>query len=234
MAASGGALPLLTNRTPILGLKLYILILIFVAIVVAVVLLVSLCIRRSRSSEKRKMRVKHSSGTIPLVSKEIVEVLKIEHVNDDDDDPKQKQKKQVELEIEESVSAAESPSPNIGWGRWYSLKELEIATNGFVEGNVIGEGGYGIVYKGVLQDGSVVAVKNLLNNKYVTQSHCPISFLSAFHFSVFLTLLDNFTLLLSMLICSCGITHLFTSKIREKMSYEKVFLSLGSHILKLQ
>ncbi|MCI17417.1 putative receptor-like serine/threonine-protein kinase, partial [Trifolium medium] len=57
-----------------------------------------------------------------------------------------------------------SPSQNIGWGRWYSLKELENATDGFAEGNVIGEGGYGIVYRGVLQDGSVVAVKNLLNN----------------------------------------------------------------------
>lgn len=40
-----------------------------------------------------------------------------------------------------------------------------MATNGFASGNVIGEGGYGIVYRGVLHDGSVVAVKNLLNNK---------------------------------------------------------------------
>ncbi|KAJ1397706.1 Serine-threonine/tyrosine-protein kinase, catalytic domain [Sesbania bispinosa] len=156
--SSGGALPELTKRTPILGLKLYVLILIFVVTVLAIALIIFLCIRRNRSSKKRKMRVKHSSGTIPLVSKEIVEVLKIEHV--DDDDPK----KQEELDIEESVSV-ESPSPNIGWGRWYSMKELEIATDGFAEGNVIGEGGYGIVYRGILQDGSVVAVKNLLNNK---------------------------------------------------------------------
>lgn len=54
---------------------------------------------------------------------------------------------------------------DVGWGRWYSLKELEMATNGFASGNVIGEGGYGIVYRGVLHDGSVVAVKHLLNNK---------------------------------------------------------------------
>lgn len=54
---------------------------------------------------------------------------------------------------------------DVGWGRWYSLKELQMATNGFASGNVIGEGGYGVVYKGVLHDGSVVAVKNLLNNK---------------------------------------------------------------------
>ncbi|XP_061372709.1 probable receptor-like serine/threonine-protein kinase At4g34500 [Gastrolobium bilobum] len=152
---SGGALPELTKRTPILGLKLYVLISVFLLILVAVVLLILLCIRRSRSSKKRKMRVKHSSGTIPLVSKEIVEVKALElKIEDGDVDPKS--------EIEESASVE---CPNIGWGRWYSLKELEIATDGFAEGNVIGEGGYGIVYRGILQDGSVVAVKNLLNNK---------------------------------------------------------------------
>lgn len=57
--------------------------------------------------------------------------------------------------------------PDIGWGRWYTLNEVELATRGFAERNVIGEGGYGVVYRGVLQDGSVVAVKNLHNNKYV-------------------------------------------------------------------
>lgn len=54
---------------------------------------------------------------------------------------------------------------NIGWGRWYGLRELEAATGGFSDENVVGEGGYGIVYRGVLHDGSVVAVKSLLNNK---------------------------------------------------------------------
>ncbi|XP_057965725.1 probable receptor-like serine/threonine-protein kinase At4g34500 isoform X2 [Malania oleifera] len=65
-------------------------------------------------------------------------------------------------------SAAVVASPevqNIGWGQWYGLRELETATGGFAEENVIGEGGYGVVYRGVLSDGSVVAVKNLLNNK---------------------------------------------------------------------
>lgn len=55
---------------------------------------------------------------------------------------------------------------HLGWGRWYTLRELEVATNGLADENVIGEGGYGIVYKGVLGDGTLVAVKNLLNNRY--------------------------------------------------------------------
>ena len=149
-------MPLLT--TSIAGLKFYILVLIFVAIVITIIVITVLCIRRNRTSKKSKMRrVKHSSGTIPLVSKEIVEVIKIEHVEGDESS---RMKKQVECEIEESSSVSvESPSPsaNIGWGRWYSLKELENATDGFAEGSVIGEGGYGIVYRGILQDGSIVA-----------------------------------------------------------------------------
>lgn len=54
---------------------------------------------------------------------------------------------------------------HLGWGHWYTLRELEVATNGFVDENVIGEGGYGIVYHGVLEDKTHVAVKNLLNNR---------------------------------------------------------------------
>ncbi|KAL6899196.1 hypothetical protein ACP4OV_005854 [Aristida adscensionis] len=52
-----------------------------------------------------------------------------------------------------------------GWGHWYTLKELEAATGMFADENVIGEGGYGIVYHGVLENGTQVAVKNLLNNR---------------------------------------------------------------------
>ncbi|KAK9147418.1 hypothetical protein Scep_006175 [Stephania cephalantha] len=54
---------------------------------------------------------------------------------------------------------------HLGWGHWYTLRELEAATEGLADENVIGEGGYGIVYRGVLQDNTVVAVKNLLNNR---------------------------------------------------------------------
>ncbi|XP_045793906.1 probable serine/threonine-protein kinase At1g01540 isoform X2 [Trifolium pratense] len=54
---------------------------------------------------------------------------------------------------------------HLGWGRWYTLRELEDATGGLCPENVLGEGGYGIVYHGVLTDGTKVAVKNLLNNK---------------------------------------------------------------------
>ncbi|TVU14506.1 hypothetical protein EJB05_37980, partial [Eragrostis curvula] len=54
---------------------------------------------------------------------------------------------------------------HLGWGHWYTLKELEDATCMFADEKVIGEGGYGIVYHGVLEGGVQVAVKNLLNNR---------------------------------------------------------------------
>eukprot|EP01018_Ginkgo_biloba_P037152 Gb_39310 [translate_table: standard] len=53
---------------------------------------------------------------------------------------------------------------HLGWGNWYTLRDLEIATGYFAKENVLGEGGYGIVYKGQLANGTTVAVKNLFNN----------------------------------------------------------------------
>ncbi|KAK9823379.1 hypothetical protein WJX72_002370 [[Myrmecia] bisecta] len=43
----------------------------------------------------------------------------------------------------------------------FTYAELAAATGGFAEGNVLGEGGFGRVYKGVLRDGKSVAVKRL-------------------------------------------------------------------------
>ncbi|XP_022751262.1 probable serine/threonine-protein kinase At1g01540 [Durio zibethinus] len=54
---------------------------------------------------------------------------------------------------------------HLGWGHWFTLRELEVSTNGFAPEKVIGEGGYGIVYHGVLEDNTQIAVKNLLNNR---------------------------------------------------------------------
>ncbi|KAL3849316.1 hypothetical protein ACJIZ3_011198 [Penstemon smallii] len=44
---------------------------------------------------------------------------------------------------------------------YYSLRQIKAATNNFDNSNKIGEGGFGSVYKGVLSDGTVIAVKQL-------------------------------------------------------------------------
>ncbi|CAI9119052.1 OLC1v1020716C1 [Oldenlandia corymbosa var. corymbosa] len=53
---------------------------------------------------------------------------------------------------------------HLGWGHWFTLRDLEIATNKFSKQNIIGEGGYGVVYRGQLINGTPVAVKKILNN----------------------------------------------------------------------
>ncbi|PIA37944.1 hypothetical protein AQUCO_02900061v1 [Aquilegia coerulea] len=53
---------------------------------------------------------------------------------------------------------------HLGWGHWFTLRDLEIATNRFSKENILGEGGYGVVYHGHLINGNPVAVKKLLNN----------------------------------------------------------------------
>ncbi|PPR97026.1 hypothetical protein GOBAR_AA23641 [Gossypium barbadense] len=63
------------------------------------------------------------------------------------------------------VAGAAPEVSHLGWGHWYTLRELEVSTNGFADEKVIGEGGYGIVYHGILEDNTQVAVKNLLNNR---------------------------------------------------------------------
>ncbi|KAI4376048.1 hypothetical protein MLD38_013846 [Melastoma candidum] len=177
-----------SSQARLLGLRLYIvLIAVFALCLTISFAIILLCIWMNRRS--RLLRSRHPSGVIPLESKEIVEVRKVEGEKDVEKGEVRLRSLMKQAEVEEVVEfgcgkgkkssggsdkASSSGSRsgdvadfqgNIGWGRWYALKELEVATGGFSEENIIGEGGYGIVYRGVLEDGSVVAVKNLLNNK---------------------------------------------------------------------
>ncbi|XP_027931509.1 probable receptor-like protein kinase At1g11050 [Vigna unguiculata] len=55
--------------------------------------------------------------------------------------------------------------PNTG-SIWFKIGELEKATDNFSSKNFIGRGGFGLVYKGTLPDGTVVAVKRILESDF--------------------------------------------------------------------
>ncbi|CAL5331726.1 hypothetical protein CsSME_00012901 [Camellia sinensis var. sinensis] len=171
----------LSKPTSIFGLRLCVVIGIFVgAIIVLILFLLSLCL----TSRRRKSPNFSAAGDLsPVVSKEIQEMV---HDSAPDHRPILVPDIQIDMgKVEhrvvfsDRVSSGESRAADtaaygggampevshLGWGRWYTLRELEDATNGLSDENVIGEGGYGIVYCGVLADNTRVAVKNLLNNR---------------------------------------------------------------------
>ncbi|KAL5993129.1 hypothetical protein ACLOJK_014051 [Asimina triloba] len=55
--------------------------------------------------------------------------------------------------------------PNTG-SIWFNIKELERATDNFSQRNLIGQGGFGIVYKGTLPDGTAVGVKKIIESDF--------------------------------------------------------------------
>ncbi|GAB2280488.1 Protein NSP-INTERACTING KINASE 3 [Dionaea muscipula] len=59
------------------------------------------------------------------------------------------------------VNEQYDPEVSLGHLKRYGFKELRAATDHFNERNILGRGGFGIVYKGRLNDGTLVAVKRL-------------------------------------------------------------------------
>ncbi|XP_028770400.1 probable serine/threonine-protein kinase At1g01540 [Neltuma alba] len=176
----------LSKKTSIFGLRLWVVIGILVgSIIVLTLFLLSLCL----TSRRQRRQQNPQANKTPVVSKEIQEIVhppapnqhtvpeiqvdfgKAEHrVVVFSDRLSSGESKGGATSACETTSSFGSGSigpevSHLGWGRWYTLRELEAATNNLCEENVIGEGGYGIVYHGVLGDGTRVAVKNLLNNK---------------------------------------------------------------------
>ncbi|VVA95485.1 unnamed protein product [Arabis nemorensis] len=87
-----------------------------------------------------------------------------------------------------------SPKPG-GGARSFTFKELAAATKNFRDGNMIGKGGFGSVYKGRLYSGQVVAIKQLNpdghqgNQEFIVE----VLMLSVFHHPNLVTLIGYCT-----------------------------------------
>ncbi|XP_072068442.1 probable LRR receptor-like serine/threonine-protein kinase At5g45780 isoform X2 [Arachis hypogaea] len=55
---------------------------------------------------------------------------------------------------------------DIGHLKRFTFRELQIATGNFSQKNILGQGGFGIVYKGCLTNKMLVAVKRLKDHNY--------------------------------------------------------------------
>ncbi|KAE9615807.1 hypothetical protein Lal_00017302 [Lupinus albus] len=150
----------LSKPTSIFGLRLWVVIGILLgSFIVLFLFLLSLCLTSRRHRHRNTTTTTTKPQTIPVISKEIQEIV---HV----DTGKGSGESVCETTTSSFGSGSVGPDvSHLGWGRWYTLREIEAATNGLCEENVIGEGGYGIVYRGLLIDGTKLAVKNLFNNK---------------------------------------------------------------------
>ncbi|KAM7478864.1 hypothetical protein LguiA_027077 [Lonicera macranthoides] len=77
---------------------------------------------------------------------------------------RKKRNKGFDVDCEE-LGSRPRMRPNTG-SIWFKIHELEKATDNFSPKNFIGRGGFGVVYKGILPDGSIVAVKKIIESDF--------------------------------------------------------------------
>ncbi|XP_076948761.1 putative serine/threonine-protein kinase At1g01540 [Bidens hawaiensis] len=171
----------LSKPTSIFGLRLWVVVGIFVgAIFVLLLFLLSVCFTSRRRSHYKKPNNQTLTQPQPPVTKDIQEIVSrtsssaVPEIQIDIGKPEHRvvfssgESRATSTDTGHTSGGGGAVLPQVshlGWGRWYTLRELEAATAGLADENVIGEGGYGIVYSGVLEDNTRVAVKNLLNNR---------------------------------------------------------------------
>ncbi|KAL0464833.1 UNVERIFIED_CONTAM: putative serine/threonine-protein kinase [Sesamum latifolium] len=160
----------LSKKTSIFGLHLWVVIGIVVgAVIVLILFLISLCITasRRRSSGKGKLH-RPATEITPVVSKEIQEIVRDSAAADRRPIlPPAVPEIQIDMGKVEHRVVFSDRGASSGESRATSGAETGSfgGSGSLPEMNVIGEGGYGIVYYGLLADNTKVAIKNLLNNR---------------------------------------------------------------------
>ncbi|KAL7123709.1 hypothetical protein ABFS83_14G000500 [Erythranthe nasuta] len=138
------------KKSHVLHLKVWVLVAIILGILILVVLLLLWCSVALKI--KSRKRVDRITQIRDVYSREIRVVDHNSSIVDNDVELHLQGKKDWDIQSQ------------LDWGHWFTLRDLQTATNNFSKDNIIGEGGYGIVYRGQLVNGTTVAVKRLLNN----------------------------------------------------------------------
>ncbi|XP_065859964.1 probable serine/threonine-protein kinase At1g01540 [Euphorbia lathyris] len=174
---------ILSTQTPFLGIKLWITLLLFAIISSAIILLViflsMICFCRQKSKSKSKSfrpllllpnamscsdyrSVYAAPSSLDrrfLQSRRLSEVEmnipKLEHFHLDES----LEPCRILANLESAARASDA-----AWkGNRFSLRDIDVVTSGFSGEHVIGNGDYGVVYRGVLLDATRVVVKMMLS-----------------------------------------------------------------------
>lgn len=177
MSAGAASLPRqLTNHTSFFGIKLWITILICTLLIIVLILVLlslyfSFCRRRCKKPSRIHFttlksaifRNPHSSLS-PLDRRLLSRNGREIELGIGQQERRNGPWPTPDLESAASRYSCRASDAKLGY-QWYTAREIEVATNGFADENVIGSGDLGIVYRGVLFDGMRVAVKKLLYDR---------------------------------------------------------------------
>ncbi|KAI8564881.1 hypothetical protein RHMOL_Rhmol03G0217300 [Rhododendron molle] len=176
MSVGAASLPhQLTNRTSFFGIKLWITILICTLLIIVLILVFlslyfSFCRRRCKKPSRIHLTTLKSaisknphSFLSPLDRRLLSQNGREIELGIGQQERRNGPWPTPDLESAASRYSCRASDAKLRY-QWYTAREIEVATNGFADENVIGSGDFGIVYRGVLFDGMRVAVKKLLHD----------------------------------------------------------------------
>ncbi|KAG5558664.1 hypothetical protein RHGRI_008574 [Rhododendron griersonianum] len=182
MSAGAASLPhRLTNHTSFFGIKLWITILICTLLIIVLILVLlslyfSFCRRRCKKPSRIHFTTQKSgisnnphSSLSPLDRRLLSRNGREIELCIGQQERRNGPWPTPDLESVVSRYSCRASDAKLGY-KWYTAREIEVATNGFADENVIGSGDFGIVYRGVLFDGMRVAVKKLLYDRHISET----------------------------------------------------------------